>query len=90
MRNPSFPLLAETSLVSAPDAFLRDVLAGLASRHKAIPPRWFYDSEGSRLFEDITWLPQYYSTRCEREILATHIRASYRNMTTRRGPRPAS
>jgi L-histidine Nalpha-methyltransferase len=73
MRNPSFPALAEASLVSAPDTFLRDVLSGLASRQKAIPPRWFYDREGSRLFEDITRLPQYYPTRCERQILANYI-----------------
>lgn len=74
MRNPTFPLLAETSAASSSNAFLRDVLAGLASEPKAIPPRWFYDQEGSRLFEDITRLPQYYPTRCERQILSTHIR----------------
>jgi dimethylhistidine N-methyltransferase len=65
---------AETALVSSPNEFLLDVLSGLASAQKAIPPRWFYDQEGSRLFEDITRLPQYYPTRCERQILSTHIR----------------
>lgn len=73
MRNPSFPALAETSLVSSPNGFWRDVLHGLASGQKAIPPRWFYDREGSRLFEEITRLPQYYPTRCERQILSTFI-----------------
>ena len=67
MRTPSFSALAEAD-------FLLDVLGGLASGHKASPPRWFYDREGSRLFEDITRLPQYYPTRCERQILSTHIR----------------
>jgi dimethylhistidine N-methyltransferase len=74
MRNPSFSVLAKTSLVSPPNGFLLDVLSGLASGQKAIPPRWFYDQEGSRLFEDITRLPQYYPTRCERQILSTYIR----------------
>ena len=74
MRNPPFPLPADVSLASPPDGFLRDALGGLASRQKAIPPRWFYDHEGSRLFEDITRLPQYYPTRCERQILSTSMR----------------
>jgi L-histidine Nalpha-methyltransferase len=66
-------MLAQASPVSSPDAFLRDALIGLASTQKAIPPRWFYDREGSRLFEDITRLPQYYPTRCERQILSNDI-----------------
>jgi len=51
-------------------AFREQVLAGLAQRHKAIPARWFYDDEGSRLFEAITELPEYYPTRAETEILS--------------------
>jgi L-histidine Nalpha-methyltransferase len=74
MRNLSFSVLAEASVVSSQNGFLRDVLSGLASAQKAIPPRWFYDQEGSRLFEDITRLPEYYPTRCERQILSTYIR----------------
>ncbi|GAB4484688.1 MAG: L-histidine N(alpha)-methyltransferase [Erythrobacter tepidarius] len=57
-------------------AFRADVLAGLAEPQKAIPARWFYDDAGSRLFEDITQLPEYYLTRAEAEILrgqAEHI-----------------
>ncbi|QDH34471.1 L-histidine N(alpha)-methyltransferase [Porphyrobacter sp. YT40] len=50
-------------------AFRADVLAGLAEPQKAIPARWFYDDEGSQLFEDITQLPEYYPTRAETEIL---------------------
>jgi L-histidine Nalpha-methyltransferase len=50
-------------------AFRADVLAGLAQQPKAIPARWFYDDEGSRLFEEITQLPEYYPTRAESEIL---------------------
>ena len=47
-----------------------DARAGLTSRPKWLPPRWFYDSRGSALFEEITRLPEYYPTRAEREILA--------------------
>ena len=50
-------------------AFRQQVLAGLAQRQKAIPARWFYDEEGSQLFEAITQLPEYYPTRAESEIL---------------------
>src|SRR5690554_3779078 len=50
-------------------AFRADVLAGLAQKQKAVPARWLYDDEGSRLFEAITRLPEYYPTRAEIEIL---------------------
>src|SRR4029077_18025275 len=42
---------------------------GLRSMPKDIPPKWFYDARGSQLFDDITRLPEYYPTRCERAIL---------------------
>jgi L-histidine N-alpha-methyltransferase len=48
----------------------RDVLAGLTAVPKALPPKWFYDEQGSALFEQITELPEYYPTRAERAILA--------------------
>lgn len=51
-------------------AFRADVLAGLATRPRAIPARWFYDRHGSELFERITDLPEYYPTRTERALLA--------------------
>ncbi|HEX9806145.1 MAG TPA: L-histidine N(alpha)-methyltransferase [Alteraurantiacibacter sp.] len=50
-------------------SFRADVLAGMAQEPKAVPARWFYDEAGSRLFEEITQLPEYYPTRAEREIL---------------------
>ncbi|POX53137.1 L-histidine N(alpha)-methyltransferase [Streptomyces sp. Ru71] len=54
----------------ATDAALRaDVLDGLTSIPKTLPPKWFYDAHGSDLFERITALPEYYPTRAEREIL---------------------
>jgi dimethylhistidine N-methyltransferase len=50
-------------------AFARDVLHGLRRTPKAIPSRWFYDEAGSRLFQRIMDLPEYYLTACELEIL---------------------
>jgi len=46
-----------------------DVLAGLAASPKVLSPVWFYDEVGSRLFDEITRLPEYYLTRAERSIL---------------------
>src|SRR3954471_12229046 len=47
-----------------------DVRAGLGSSPKELPPKWFYDDRGSDLFDQITRLPEYYPTRCERAVLA--------------------
>jgi len=49
--------------------FARDVVAGLTARPKRLPPKYFYDDAGARLFEEITALPEYYPTRCELAIL---------------------
>jgi len=49
-------------------AFERDVLAGLALTPKRLSSRYFYDDEGSRLFQEIMTLPEYYLTGCETEI----------------------
>ncbi|MFJ8533952.1 L-histidine N(alpha)-methyltransferase [Streptomyces sp. NPDC093591] len=63
-------LLTRTLPEDATDAALRaDVLKGLTSTPKTLPPKWFYDARGSELFERITELPEYYPTRAEREIL---------------------
>lgn len=54
---------------SAYHALRRDVLEGMRKTPKSLPPRWFYDSVGSDLFDQITRLPEYYPTRAEAEIL---------------------
>lgn len=51
-------------------SFAAELVAGL--RVRSISPKWFYDAEGSRLFEQICALPEYYVWRAEREILADH------------------
>ena len=45
---------------------------GLSAYPKRLPPWLFYDEIGSRLFDQITQLPEYYLTRTEREILSVH------------------
>lgn len=47
-----------------------DLRAGLWADPPTLPPRWFYDERGSRLFDEITALPEYYPTRAEHEILS--------------------
>jgi L-histidine Nalpha-methyltransferase len=54
---------------SAYHALRRDVYDGLRKTPKSLPPKWFYDSVGSDLFDQITRLPEYYPTRAEAEIL---------------------
>ena len=55
--------------------FAADVLKGLRSTPKTIPPKYFYDAEGCALFERITELPDYYLTRCELGILRDNAAA---------------
>lgn len=54
---------------SALHALRRDVFVGLQQTPKSLPPKWFYDSVGSDLFDQITRLPEYYPTRAEAAIL---------------------
>lgn len=54
------------------DSFRFDVLDGLASKPKRIPPKYFYDERGSQLFDAICELAEYYPTRTEQGILSAH------------------
>lgn len=53
----------------ADSTFAADVRAGLTAPRKHLPPKYFYDALGSRLFDAICLLPEYYLTRAENEIL---------------------
>jgi L-histidine N-alpha-methyltransferase len=69
------PALTVEVHLSAADlraALVDDVRTGLSNLPKSIPPVWFYDEEGSRLFDEITRLPEYYPTRAERRLLEAH------------------
>ncbi|HEV7351224.1 L-histidine N(alpha)-methyltransferase [Telluribacter sp.] len=50
--------------------FAEDVLKGLSAPEKFVPSKYFYDDAGSRLFQDIMQMPEYYLTRSEMEILS--------------------
>lgn len=52
-----------------PQEFLADVTSGLSSLERYISPCWLYDAKGSKLFEQITDLPEYYVTRTEIKLL---------------------
>lgn len=54
---------------------LAEILEGLSRRRKALPAWLLYDERGSRLFESICELPEYYVTRAELEILRAHLAA---------------
>ncbi|MBD1396309.1 L-histidine N(alpha)-methyltransferase [Pontibacter sp. JH31] len=56
-------------------AFAHDVATGLSLAQKKLPSRYFYDAKGSRLFQQIMELPEYYLTRAEFEVLNTHRQA---------------
>ncbi len=50
--------------------FAEDVLEGLSSKEKHLSSKYFYDDKGSRIFEQIMQMPEYYPTACEFEILS--------------------
>src|ERR1700739_772927 len=56
-----------------------EVLRGLTATPKTLSPWLFYDEAGSRLFEAITRLPEYYLTRTEHGIFAKHADAMLRS-----------
>ena len=55
------------------ERFRADVVSGLSRPQKRIAAKYFYDAEGSRLFDRITELDEYYPTRVELGILASHV-----------------
>ena len=60
----------QTSSAAKHDAFAEDVQKGLSSTPKFLSSKYFYDDEGSRLFQKIMELPEYYLTRAEFEIFS--------------------
>ncbi len=52
--------------------FADDLLAGLGDMPKTAPCKYFYDREGSALFDQICDLPEYYQTRTEMSLLGAH------------------
>lgn len=73
---PSVTTLKKPLFVQLHDTHSADpraeLSAGLLASMPAIPPKYFYDALGSRLFDAITELPEYYPTRTEAQILGSH------------------
>lgn len=67
-----FELLDRLLPDTAESSFADAVVQGLGDSPKHLPCRFFYDEVGSKLFEQICNLPEYYLTRAETEILTTH------------------
>src|SRR5947209_11107835 len=63
----------QLNLSDSRDSFARDVFAGFTSSPKELLPKYFYDELGSRLFEAICFLPEYYVTRDENEIISGRV-----------------
>ncbi len=61
--------MQQVEVTASADRFLEDVLDGLRSTPKRLHCKYFYDATGSRLFEQICELPEYYLTRAELEIM---------------------
>jgi L-histidine Nalpha-methyltransferase len=68
-RSPRYAWIEENQSARR-DSFAQAVEDGLGSKPFSLPCRFFYDAVGSRLFEAICELPEYYLTRAEHEILA--------------------
>ena len=68
-------LLSPPSSVRSPSCggFLSEVVAGLSRPQKTLPCKFLYDEEGSRLFNEICELEEYYPTRTENQILRDNI-----------------
>jgi uncharacterized SAM-dependent methyltransferase len=66
--SPAFDL-ACLSALEARAELIREVQNGLHSRPRSLKPWMLYDELGSRLFEQITTLPEYYPARTERSLL---------------------
>jgi dimethylhistidine N-methyltransferase len=71
----SNPILSSPSIesLSAQDGFLSETIAGLSQPQKMLPCKFFYDEHGSRLFNEICELDDYYPTRAENQILRDNI-----------------
>lgn len=76
------PHAAATTRGTETEIFAQDAIVGLSATPKRIPPKYFYDSEGSRLFEEITHTPEYYPTRSEHEILRMQAGAIVQHFPT--------
>jgi dimethylhistidine N-methyltransferase len=67
---------------------VQELPAGLRAQPARIAPKYFYDALGSRLFDAITELPEYYPTRTEAAIFTRHLPAIADAVLAATGPAP--
>jgi L-histidine N-alpha-methyltransferase len=82
----TFAIAPEAISISISEAVASEARAGLTAKPKTLSPWLFYDEAGSRLFEQITELPEYYLTRTERGIFAAHAEEILREAARGQGP----
>lgn len=70
MRQPPAPIRVQPS--RAVRSLAEDVIDGLFESPRQLPPKYFYDAHGSRLFDAICQTPEYYPTRTEMSLLAQY------------------
>ena len=73
----------QISSAAKQNTFAEDILYGLSATPKFLSSKYFYDDEGSRLFQQIMDLPEYYLTRAEFEIFQARTRQIYEAFTAR-------
>jgi L-histidine Nalpha-methyltransferase len=71
----------QSSIQTQLSAFAEDVRRGLSASPKFLSSKYFYDDEGSRLFQEIMKLPEYYLTRAEFEIFSGQTEEIFRAFT---------
>jgi L-histidine N-alpha-methyltransferase len=85
----TFVFAPEAVSISTNEAVAREARTGLSATPKTLSPWLFYDETGSRLFEQITELPEYYLTRTERGIFDANAEEILREAAGNHGPHPA-
>ncbi|WP_260736897.1 L-histidine N(alpha)-methyltransferase [Tunturiibacter lichenicola] len=83
---PSTTFAPESTPISTIEAIAHEARVGLSATPKTLSPWLFYDEAGSRLFEEITELPEYYLTRTERSIFAAHAGDILQEAARNQGP----
>jgi L-histidine Nalpha-methyltransferase len=73
MTTPQFYQLHNPTSPAVLDAIRTELTSGLMATQASISPKYLYDALGSRLFDAITELPEYYPTRTEGAIIAQHL-----------------
>jgi L-histidine N-alpha-methyltransferase len=75
MKNFESTFIADQPVTSQKEQFCNDVLAGLKASPKYLEAKYFYDTAGDQLFQEIMNSPEYYPTNCEMEIFTEQTEA---------------